>query len=239
LIQQTGINELQAKTTLMVYAFIHHWKAHIQETIEPFEEIYRTGLETGDLEAASHAMFFSSFYSLFSGKKLFQVDDLMERNSNAICHLNHEVSRHRHEIYRQIVANLRGNSQNTFSLKGDIYDEQQMFEIHLKANDRTTLCNLYFSKLFICFMFGQYHDAITNGELAEKYLDSVTGAFGVPLINFFNSLSRLAIFVESDVSEQTKIKRKVNTNQKVGSTRPHEPPSQTSSGGSRTKPRFG
>jgi PAS domain S-box-containing protein len=215
LMQETGTNGHQAKTILIVYAFIHHWKGHIRETLEPFEKAYRTGLETGDLEYASHSRFFSSFYSLFSGKKLSEVDDLMTKNSDALRHLKHETSWHMHEIYRQTVASLRGNSQNTFDLIDDIYDEQQMHEIHLQANDRTTLCQFYFNKLFICYIFGQYHEAVKNGELAEKYLDSVTGAFGVPVIYFFNSLSRLALFFESSASEQAKIKRKIKINQKI------------------------
>jgi predicted ATPase len=92
----------------------------------------------------------------------------MAKNSAAINHLKHETSYHMHEIYRQTVANLQGNSQNTFNLTGDIYDEQQMLDTHLQANDRTTLVNLYFNKLLLFYIFGQYHDAVKNGELAEK-----------------------------------------------------------------------
>jgi predicted ATPase len=147
LMQQSGTDALRARTTLMVYAFIHHWKAHIQETLEPFDRAYRTGLETGDLEYAGFSMFFLSFYSFISGKKLPQVEELMVKNSDAINQLKHETSFHMHEIYRQTVANLQGNSQKTFNLAGDIYDERQMLDIHLQANDRTTLVNLYFSKL--------------------------------------------------------------------------------------------
>jgi PAS domain S-box-containing protein len=224
LTQQTGTNQLRARTTLMVYAFIHHWKAHIEETLEPFERAYRTGLETGDLEYASFSLFFLSFYSFASGKKLFQVEDLMTKNSDAIRQLKHETSYHMHEIYRQTVANLRGNSQNTFKLTGDIYDERQMLDIHLQANDRTTLVNLYYNKLLLCFLFGQYNDAVKNGELTEKYLDSAPGVFGVTLINFFTSLSRLALFATSSAPEKAKIKHKVKINQKMMKKYAHHAP---------------
>ena len=214
LMHQTGTHKLRARTTLMVYAFVHHWKAHIRETLEPLDKAYQIGLETGDLEYASFSLFFSSFYSFVSGKKLYQVEDLMAKNGEAIKQLKHETSWHMHEIYRQAVANLTGNSQNTFKIEGDIYDERQMLGVHLGANDRTTLCNLYFTKLFICYIFGEYHEAIINGELAAKYLDSVIGAYGVPLVYFFDSLSRLAVFFESSAQDRKKIKRKIKTNQK-------------------------
>jgi predicted ATPase len=73
LMQQSGTNALRARTTVMVYAFIHHWKAHIQETLEPFEKAYRTGLENGDLEYAGFSMFFLSFYSFFREKNFFRL----------------------------------------------------------------------------------------------------------------------------------------------------------------------
>jgi len=224
LIQQSGSNAFRARTTVMVHAFIHHWKAHIQETFEPFERAYQAGLETGDLEWAGFSMFFLSFYSFVSGKKLLQVENLMVKNSDSIKQLKHETAYHMHEIYRQTVANLTGNSQSTFNLTGDIYDEQQMIDTHLQANDRTTLCNLYFNKLVLCYIFEQYHDAVKNGELAEKYMDSVPGVFGVPLIYFFTSLSRLALFATSSAPGQSKIKRRVTINQKMMKKWAHHSP---------------
>jgi PAS domain S-box-containing protein len=224
LMQESGTDAYRARTTVMVHAFIHHWKTHLKETLEPFERAYRTGLETGDLEYASFSLFFLSFYSFVLGKNLPQLEDLMAKNSNAFEQLKHETSYHMHEIFRQTIANLRGNSQNTYQLAGDIYDERQMLDTHLQANDRTTLCNLYFSKLFICYIFGQYHEAVKNGELARNYLDSAPGVFGVPLVYFFDSLSRLALFAASSAPEQAKIKRKVNINQKLMKKWAHHAP---------------
>ncbi len=224
LMQESGTDAYRARTTVMVHAFIHHWKAHLKETLVPFESAYRSGLETGDLEYASFSLFFLSFYSFVLGEKLLQVEDLMAKNSDALKRLKHETSYHMHEIYRQTIANLRGNSLNTFNLTGDIYDEQKMLDIHLQANDRTTLVSLYYNKLLLCFLFGQYNEAVKNGELAEKYLDSAPGVFGVTLINFFTSLSRLALFATSSAPEKAKIKRKVKINQKMMKKWAHHAP---------------
>jgi PAS domain S-box-containing protein len=215
LMQESGTDAYKARTTVMVHAFIHHWKTHLKETLEPFERAYRTGLETGDLEYASFSLFFLSWYSFVSGKKLLKVEDLVAKNSDAIRQLKHETPYHMHEMFRQTIANLRGISQSTFKLDGDIYNERKMLDIHLQANDRSTLCNLYFIKQFICYIFGQYHEAIKNGELARNYMDSAPGVFGVPLVYFFDSLSRLALFSANSAPEQAKIKRKVTINQKM------------------------
>ncbi len=214
LIQRSGTNAFRARTNVMVYAFIHHWKAHLQETIEPFEQAYRAGLETGDLEYASFSMFFLSFYSFVSGKKLYQVEDLMVKNSDAIKHLKHESAFHMHEIYRQTIVNLQGKSSNPWNLTGDIYDENQMIDTHLRANDRTTLVNLYYNKLLLSYLFERYDYAVESGDMAEKYLDSAPGVFGVTLINFFSSLSQLALYEKSSTAKKGKIKHKVTINQK-------------------------
>jgi predicted ATPase len=73
LMQQSGTNAYRARTTVMVHAFIHHWKAHIQETLEPFEKAYRTGLDTGDLEYAVFPCFFYPFILLFPGKSFSRL----------------------------------------------------------------------------------------------------------------------------------------------------------------------
>ena len=138
----------------------------------------------------------------------------MARYSDAISRLKHETSFYMHKIYWQTVANLTGQSENPRSLTGKHYDEKHMLSLHLQANDRTTLCNLYSNRLFVCYLFQKYSEAVENAAMAKKYLDSVVGFIGVPLFHFYDSLARLAVFVDSKKSEQRSILKKVAVNQK-------------------------
>ncbi len=214
IMEKSRISEHRTRTELMLYAFVHHWKAHVRECLGPLEKAHQSGMETGDLEYASFSAFFSSFYSFAAGDRLSDVERRMATNGDSIRRLQHESSIHMHNIYRQTVALLIGDPSSDCRLKGKYYDESRMLPVHLKANDRTTLCNLYFNKLFVRYLFEEYSDAVKNAELAEKYIDAVAGAFGVPLLYFYDSLSRLALDSNSPAANTASNRRTIAKNQK-------------------------
>ncbi len=207
-------NRYKAKTYNMVNGFISHWKNHIRETITPLSKTFQYALETGDLEYAGHAAFFNSFHCFVSGMELSRVNREMARNSHAITTIEHEVSSHLHGIYRQVVSNLRGKSQHTEQLKGDHYDEFKMLPIHQKADDKTTLYNLFFNKSYLCYIFGNYAQALTNASMAKRHLDACIGTFAVPLFYFYDSLAMLAVYPNLKRNQQKQIKSKIAANQK-------------------------
>ncbi len=205
-------NRYKAKTYNMVNGFISHWKNHIRETITPLANTFQSALDTGDWEYAGHAAFFNSFHFFVSGMELSQVNREMVKNSQAIANIEHEVSSHLHGIYRQVVSNLRGKSQHAERLKGDHYDEFRMLPIHQKADDKTTLYNLFFNKSYLCFIFENYPPALTNASMAKKYLDACVGTFAVPVFYFYESLAMLAVYRDSKRKEQKRITSKIAAN---------------------------
>ncbi|MBI9090533.1 MAG: AAA family ATPase [Desulfobacterium sp.] len=207
-------NKYKAKTYNMVNGFISHWKTHIRETITPLAKTFQYALETGDWEYAGHAAFFNSFHFFVSGMELSQVNREMVKNSHAIANIEHDVSSHLHGIYRQVVSNLRGKSQHAERLKGDHYDEFRMLPIHQKAEDKTTLYNLFFNKLYLCFTFENYPMALTHAAVAKKYLDACVGTYAVPVFYFYESLAMLAVYRDSNKKEQKRITIKIAANQK-------------------------
>lgn len=117
-----------------------------------------------------------------------------------------------------------GKSEDPCLLIGESYNEQHMLPLHQQANNRTAIFSLYFHKLVLCYLFGEYSQAVTNAAIAEKYLDSATGMPLFPLFHFFDSLARLAVFPETKKSEQKYILRKVAANQKKMSKWAHYAP---------------
>jgi PAS domain S-box-containing protein len=213
-LEHLSVDEFKARTYHMCYGFIIHWKKHIKETIRPLPEAFQSGLETGDFEYAGFCAFFYCYHSFLAGKNLDFVEKEMHFYSNAINKLKHEQSFHMHELFRQAVANLRGQFDTCYELNGYHYDEKQMLSKHKKAKDRTTIYYLYFIKLILCYLFGKYHLAVKYAELAEGYIDSVIGMIVVPTYYFYDSLTRLAIFANSKRSEQKRLYKRVCSNQK-------------------------
>ncbi|HEY9298064.1 MAG TPA: PAS sensor protein, partial [Phormidium sp.] len=86
--------------------------------------------------------------------------------------------------------------------------------LDLEANDQTLLFHTYLEKLTLCYLFGEYEEALDNAALAEKYIDSAAGMLTTTLFYFYDSLARVAVYSSSSKSQQKHLSRKVQSNQK-------------------------
>jgi tetratricopeptide (TPR) repeat protein len=132
--------------------------------------------------------------------------------SNTLSQLKQETSYYYNQLNRQVVLNLMGQAEDKCRLIGESYDETKMLPLHLEANAQNLCRSLYFYKLFLCYLFQDYQQAIENAKSAEKYSDSAVGT--IPLYHFYNSLVYLAIYSDAPKSEQKLILQKVKANQK-------------------------
>jgi hypothetical protein len=107
-----------------------------------------------------------------------------------------------------------GQSKNPCRLIGDVYDESKRLPLDVEANDRTLLFHTYLEKLTLCYLFGEYEEALDNAALAEKYIDSTAGMLTTTLFYFYDSLTRIAVYSSPSKSPQKRRSRKVQSNQK-------------------------
>ena len=212
LLDKFDAKELKARTFLVVNYFIRHWKEHLKQTLTPLLDAYLIGLETGDLEYAAYSASVYSYHSYVLGKELARLEREMAMYSNALSQLGQETAFYYIQLNRQVVLNLMGRAEDKCRLIGESYDEEKMLPIHLKANAKNLCHSLYFYKLFLCYLFQDYQQALENATLAEKSLDSAVGS--IPLSHFYNSLVHLAIYPDAPKSEQKRILFKVKANQK-------------------------
>ena len=121
--------------------------------------------------------------------------------------------RYRYEIGRQFYLNLLGRAENPCELKGEAYDEETRLPLHVEADDRTTVYYLACHKLILCYLFGNYGQARSAADLAAKYGDGGIGTPLVPVLNFYDSLTRLALYPTASRAEQRRLMQQVTTNQ--------------------------
>ncbi|MGV0102211.1 ATP-binding protein [Nostoc sp. DSM 114160] len=213
LVSKLNAQEIKAKTVFIVNLFIRHWKEHLRETLEPLLSGYSSGMETGDLEYAGYCLLQYSCLAYFSGKELAVLEREMARNRDAIHKIKQETALNYIEIYWQATLNLLGKNENPCLLKGEACDEQIGLPLHQQANDNAGVGYIYLNKFLLCYWFENYSEAIENLAIAEKYLDAVVGMPLVPLLNFYDSLLRLAVYPNSQESEQKAILDRVQANQ--------------------------
>jgi PAS domain S-box-containing protein len=213
------LDKLDAKPfksmTLFVEAcFIKHWKEHITATLKPFLNSYFSGLETGDLEHACYSAHRYCYHLFFSGAtELSSVKLEMETYHDAIDKMNQDSILQLHQIYHQVVLNLLGMAENPCLLIGSACDETKMLPLHLVNNYRIGCYYFYLNKLILCYLFGDYHQAVEHSAGAQEYLDAGVASILVPIFYTYDSLSKLAVYSDVEISEQQQILETVIANQ--------------------------
>ncbi|MEP0855616.1 AAA family ATPase [Trichocoleus sp. DQ-U1] len=214
LLERLNARKVKAKTVAIVNYFIRHWKEHGRQTLQPLLLAYSSGLETGDLEYGTYSILWNSYNSYCMGQELAVVEREAAKYSDTIQKLKQERNFHYINLNRQMVLNLMGQSKNPCRLIGDVYDESKRLPLDLEANDQTLLFHTYLEKLTLCYLFGEYEEALDNAALAEKYIDSAAGMLTTTLFYFYDSLARVAVSSSPSKFPQKRLSRKVQSNQK-------------------------
>ncbi|MBD2096344.1 PAS domain S-box protein [Trichocoleus sp. FACHB-591] len=213
LLSQSHNHALKARTLLIVNNFIIHWKKHTRELSQPLLEGYQIGLETGDLESAAYCAYTHCSQSYINGKELVEVERDMVTYGEAIHHIKQKTALTWNQILRQVVINLMGGSIDSTRLVGEFYNEEIELPQHEIANDESTIFSVRSKKLFLCYLFSEYAQAVENAALAETYLIRLTGATPEPLYYLYDSLARLATYSESSTQVRSEILKKVAVSQ--------------------------
>ncbi|HIK05922.1 MAG TPA: AAA family ATPase [Trichormus sp. M33_DOE_039] len=213
LLSKFPAKEVMAKIGHSFNSHIRHWKEHIKASINSFLDAYLSGIETGDLEFASYAINAYCYFLFFSGMELNGLLIEITNHSNSINRIKQKGVFYWNEIYRQIVLNLLGNSENVCSLIGDAYDEEKNLLIHLKSNDGIAILHFYLCKSQICYLFGEYYKAFEYTNHGKKYLYGGIGMLMTPQLYFYDSLAHLAIYVVTPEHEQKQLLQQVIANQ--------------------------
>ena len=193
----------------VVYTYIHHWKAPLQDSLPRLQEAYQSGLETGDIESAGLSAAAYCYYAYHLGQELTSLADEIDTYRQAICQLKQTTPQHYLEIYQQTVFNLLGRTEAPDRLQGIVFNVEKSLPLLQAANHRTALFYLHFNQVVLSYLFGEYQQATQTSILAEQYLDGGIGTFMVPLYFFYDSLVQLALYQNETEEHQHQILERV------------------------------
>ncbi|EDN72358.1 serine/threonine kinase with two-component sensor domain [Beggiatoa sp. SS] len=155
-----------------------------------------------------------SVAAYLAGNEWKGLEREMAKYGEVIVGIRQETFLRPHEIFWQTVQNLLGQNQEPCQLIGEVFDEDKIFPLMLEGNEIATTFVLYFNKVFLSYLFLNFQEAIENINAAEKYfIPQIAATFYVPPYHMYDSLIRLAVFLESPEDEQQRILEKVSANQ--------------------------
>ncbi|MBA4396781.1 MAG: serine/threonine-protein kinase PknK [Syntrophus sp. (in: bacteria)] len=195
-----------------VSGYINHWKRPLGETFDLALQGYQSALDAGDFEFASYNLYCYCKHAFLSGKPLPIVEKEMEGYNHLIRKLKQETSLRFLKTFHQTVLNLLGRSQDPCRFSDG---EETLLLLYQQANNRLGLFYLYFCKLLLHYLFGNYEKAVHYADLAEREPANEYGSpLAVPQTGFYGSLARLALCREAAAGERERLLRKVAAGQK-------------------------
>ncbi|MEM9003265.1 MAG: AAA family ATPase [Cyanobacteria bacterium P01_F01_bin.86] len=192
-LDQSNARAIQAKTLLVVNAFVRHWKEPLRDTLPAFQEAFQAGCETGDTEYASFAAQLAVKHGFYSGRELSRLDTQAAMQEAAVQKFKKQPIMELIQIHRQAIANLRGENEDPCQLRGAVYDASVKLPEYLETNYRTAVFYIYSHCVSLNYWFENYAAAVDYAEKAMPYLDAVIALHVVPAFHFYNALACLAL----------------------------------------------
>ncbi|UII31425.1 trifunctional serine/threonine-protein kinase/ATP-binding protein/sensor histidine kinase [Fulvivirga ulvae] len=209
LLQKFKAEKVKAKTHLVHHCFVHHWRNHLNTTLDPLLETYHYGMESGDHEFAASALMVRSFHGYFSGRNLLRLNEEMSAQSKKIQHLNQELLFYQNEIFRQAALNLTGKSKNPTVLSGEAFDSNSVLTEDFKKNNPSALFHALYHSMVLSYMFKDYEKAREYAEELESKLELVVGTIILPLYHFNRTLVLFANLPSLKGVGKSKANRKI------------------------------
>lgn len=214
LVDEGSSQALKASIAFLFNHFICHWKMPIHQILPAFARTHQLSLESGNFVYGAYCAQAFSGYGLACGKPLGELRENMAFYSQSIEQMKQETSLHLNGIFYQTALNLSVPMDNPTVLRGEIYDENKMLPVYRKAGEKTAPCCLYFEKLFLCYLFGDFENAKQNAAICKQYLPGCIGTFYIPLLYFYESLALIALYPDTKESEKKAMIKQVHKNQK-------------------------
>lgn len=215
LVDKLDAKGYEASTIFFQTCFVKHWKAPIRETLGSFLDGYRAGLDSGDLTYAAFNLYAYNYLAFQSGMDLPFLREEMDKHSSAIAKINQWQVFNLNQLYYQTVLNLierTADSDDPCLLTGEYYDETAMIELYTSLGINNGLFEIYFNKLFLCYLFGRHEEALRYSQLAEEYSESSMGLNTLLIFHYYDALIRLAMLRGSLPASHTSVPERVLVN---------------------------
>ncbi|MDY6932740.1 MAG: PAS domain S-box protein [Spirochaetota bacterium] len=184
---------IMSKVYYIYGTIINHWKNHLRDSLIYLYKAHNFGLEIGDFEFASYALFTYMTHSFLIGESLDKINEDYAMKYISMKNYNQLTSTQLYESWYQMVLNLKNvpeNNVDRLRLTGKIFNEEETVPEWTHARSMLVLFKVAMEILL--FHYDDPQTAITLSKVVGKDIDSVSGMFIVPEYYYYYSLSLLA-----------------------------------------------
>lgn len=201
----------QSRVVFVFNGFVRHWKEVLRNTIDDLHRGYQLGLETGELEYACYNLSWEAMHRLLIGQDLASLATRTAEFNHTIAGLKQGPPLLFLQVPQQAVANLLGEAADPCCLTGEFLDEHIL--VTEGADNKNALAFLYTLKCMICYLLGDYEKALESACLGADNANGMTACVTVAVLNFYDSLTRLAYYDTASATERQQLLEQVKNNQ--------------------------
>jgi PAS domain S-box-containing protein len=217
LVRQLNDREWCSRVYSNVYFLVAHWKIPVRQIAPLLQSAYSAGLEYGDFQNAIFSAFLSCIVPYFSGapQELPELHQKALSLKETALQMKQMLVIPRFDMLSQALHDLRHGRSSTKYLQGEYYDEEVMLPRHLQTNDTPCLFMIYFHKLLLDYLFGEYKQAVDSASDRQQFSGKQRGFPYDAIIWTYDSLARLAFLRENPQVEAIGHLHVVESNQKL------------------------
>jgi len=213
LFERTHDARYQARTINVINA-LAHFVQPLRDTLPNLAIGYQSGLETGDLEYGAINAFFYCSHAYLAGVELGRLETEMAAYHKAMRRINSESAVRWLAPYWQAVLNLRERLGDPCSLRGKAFDQEKMLPSLEATENEAALAAVHVNLLMLRYLFGDYEGALASSGMAARYKDGMQSTAPVPVMVFYDSLTRLQLHSQACMEEQACLLDRVAENQR-------------------------
>ncbi|MEJ9164650.1 AAA family ATPase [Paenibacillus graminis] len=190
--ERYNITSVKSKTYTMFGGVLCQFAGNALEGERYLSKALRFGLESGDYVFASYAIG-AHVNSLYTRAPLSEFARTIAEYMVVLDTTNDEFVKQNFYLYQQFILALQGRTAAPYSFSSAGFEEEEFLRrIQTEETSATTFFQYNTYKTQLCYLLGNYEEAIHWAQRAESYKDYATHLPHLPECLFYESLAALA-----------------------------------------------
>ena len=203
----------KAKSCHIFANHIIHWVKPSQSARIINDEGYKVALESGNIQSAGYIAHHIVNHRMFEGENLDNILAVLPDYLQFVSKPKNMISYNTFLAHQLAILNLIGKTPERLSFDSKDMTEKQYLENAQLDKDEHSLCIYYIFKSQIMYFYEEYNLAVKYSTIAEKKLPFIACLLPESDYNFYSSLTLLALYSQSSLTQQQEYWTKLTTNQ--------------------------
>ncbi len=179
---------LRARAYFFHAAFIQHWSEPLEATLPFFDEGWKIGQETGDLQFTSYCINNSHGNALLAGQSLAELEQSLEKFEDINRLIRQEDGQHFFSMMKRIVGFLRKPGGEFADFMSD-HDALAMLENWRQSGNASNRTVYHVLRCLLATILHKPCEALEEARQAATLLDGLMGMTWVPHHHFLHALA--------------------------------------------------